>query len=78
MTDNKTQIADEMMEELKAVLIDMVWGNRRHSYNNHQLALPWVHEDYIYQIKRMQLSPKKEAFYLDKIERIVGEYAEFL
>lgn len=77
MTDNKIAQAEELIEELKALLLEMMWSDMRDGYNNQKLAIPWIHEDYRYAIKRLALTNKNEAFYLDKIERIIGEYAEF-
>lgn len=77
MTDQKLIDAEQMMDELKSILLEMVWEDQRYSYNNQKLIVPWLHEDYRYALQRLKLPPKQEAFYLDKIERIIGEYAEF-
>ena len=77
MSDKKTDKAEEMMEELKAMLLETLWGDKQYNYNNQKMVIPWLHEDYSYAIQRLSLSPKQEAFYFDKIERIIGEYAEF-
>ena len=77
MRDKKTQKAELLMIELKNVLLETMWGDQRYQYNNQKLTIPWLHEDYQYQIKKLNLHPDKESYYLDKIEQIIGEYAEF-
>ncbi|PLX18203.1 MAG: hypothetical protein C0599_12635 [Salinivirgaceae bacterium] len=77
MRDKKTQKAEMLLIELKNVLLETMWGDQRYQYNNQKLAIPWLHEDYQYQIKKLGLTEDKEAFYMNKIEQIIGEYAEF-
>lgn len=64
------------MEELKNILLEIMWGDKRYAYNNQKLVIPWLHEDYRYSIKKLKLPEQEEAYYLKKIEQIVGEYAE--
>jgi hypothetical protein len=77
LRDKKTQRAEILMIELKNVLLETMWGDQRYQYNNQKLAIPWLHEDYQYQIRKLGLPEEKQEFYLGKIERIIGEYAEF-
>ena len=77
MTREKITQAEALMEELKKLLLQITWGDKRYAYNNQKLVLPWLHEDYQYSIKKLNLSRDKEDYYLEKIERIIGEYAEF-
>lgn len=77
MTTKKIRQAEYLMEELKKILLEITWGDKRFAYNNQKLVLPWLHEDYRYSIKKLNLPEDKEKYYLEKIELIIGEYAEF-
>lgn len=77
MEREKITQAEALIEELKKLLLQITWGDKRYAYNSQKLVLPWLHEDYQYSIKKLNLSRDKEDYYLEKIERIIGEYAEF-
>ncbi|WP_462281827.1 hypothetical protein [Salinivirga cyanobacteriivorans] len=77
MEREKITQAEALMVELKKLLLQITWGDKRYAYNGQKLILPWLHEDYQYSIKKLNLSRDKEDYYLEKIERIIGEYAEF-
>jgi hypothetical protein len=77
LRNKKIHKAELLMIELKNILLETMWGDQRYQYNNQKLVIPWLHEDYQYQIKKLGLPLEKETFFIDKIERIIGEYAEF-
>lgn len=73
---SKEKRAWEILEQLKSQVAEILWNDDRHGYNNDHMILPWIQEDTEYAIKRLKLSPEREAYFLQKLKQIIGEYIE--
>lgn len=73
---SKEKRAWEILEQLKSQVAEILWNDDRHGYNNDHMILPWIQEDTEYAIKRLGLPPEREAYFLQKLKQIVGEYIE--
>ena len=66
----------EILEALKSQVIEILWNDDRHGYNNDHLLIPWIQEEAEYAIENLNLPPERETYFLHKLEQIVGEYME--
>jgi hypothetical protein len=66
----------EILDELKANLMEILWTDDQFNYNNEHFMIPLIQEDAEYRIKNLNLPEDKEFYFLNKIEQIVGEYME--
>jgi hypothetical protein len=70
------QKAWEILDTLKHQVIEILWNDNRHEYTNEHILLPWIQEEAGYAIKRLKLPPEREAYFIEKIDHIIGEYME--
>ncbi len=72
----KEKRAWQILEQLKSQVAEILWNDNRHGYNSDHMILPWIQEDTEYAIKRLNLPPDRETYFLQKLKQIIGEYIE--
>jgi hypothetical protein len=70
------QKAWEIIDTLKHQVIEILWNDNRLEYTNEHLLIPWIQEETEYAIKKLKLPAEKEAYFIEKIDHIIGEYTE--
>lgn len=75
-TKSSDKQAWEIIESLKKQVIDILWNDDRHGYNNDHLLIPWIQEEAEYAIQRLNLPADRKNYFIWKIEQIIGEYME--
>ncbi|MDZ7744087.1 MAG: hypothetical protein U5Q03_20730 [Bacteroidota bacterium] len=74
--DETLSKARRILRNLKEEVLYIITETETNEYCSNRLALPWLEEDAEYAIKKLELPPEKEKFYLKKVYRILGEYSE--
>lgn len=72
----KEKRAWEILEKLKSQVAEILWNDDRHGYNSDHMILPWIQEETEYAIKGLNLPPDREAYFLQKLKQVIGEYIE--
>lgn len=70
------KLADKILEDLKDEIMSILWdGESNLAFDEHYL-LPFFQEEAEYKILGLNISEKQKNFYLEKVDRIMGEYSE--
>ncbi|MFO8129272.1 MAG: hypothetical protein R6T99_05145 [Bacteroidales bacterium] len=75
---SKQEQADHILEEVKEVLLCILWDSDASEYSSGRQLMPWLEEDAIYEIRKLALPEHTEKKYLGKINRLFGEYSEYI
>lgn len=68
--------AEEILENLKSEVLQIISETNNLEYTCQQNLLPWIEEETEYQIKKLKLKPTDQSYYLMKIHRILGVYSD--
>ena len=72
----KLDKANKLLEDIKTEILQEITIFESFQYCSNRLALPWLEEECVYEIKKLQLNKKDEEKYIMAIHRIFGVYSE--
>jgi hypothetical protein len=70
------KVADKILEDLKSEVVEVLWNSNVGDFYCEKFLFPFFQEEAEYSIKKLNLSEKQEYFYLERVDRIMGEYSE--
>ena len=74
----KIQRAEQIIDTLKDELMHILWDTSPDEYGTFHNLFPWIEEETEYLIRDLILNKKDEAFYLNKVHQVMGEYSEMI
>lgn len=72
----KLDRANKLLEDIKTEILQEITILESFQYCNNRVAMPWLEEECIYEIKKLQLKEKDETKYIAAVHRIFGVYSE--
>ena len=73
----KKDRAEKILSNLKETLLQILWDENGFDYCGARFLMPWLQEEAEYEIKNLKFKSPEEKIYIRKIDRIIGEYAEY-